>query len=316
MATPAESFRRFTPFTVTLTALTFALIVVGATTRAVGAGLSCPDWPLCNGKLIPTFEGGVFFEWFHRLIAGSVSMLFMGLVVWALVDRNLRARLWGVMTFAVGMLIVQIVLGGLTVLDLLKPYIVTLHLSTGSLLFGAFNLVMWRTLAVSRSLSPAESQPRGLKPLGAFALGLTYLQIVLGGLVASNYAAWACPDWPKCHGMWLPPMVGLVGIHMTHRFIAYLVLIVVTALAIVARKSPDLRIRVGAGIAGVLVWLQVALGVLNVLNGIPVPLTAAHNGCGEALFATLIAVTFALFAGVPAGDGPDSLPTLREAVAR
>ena len=110
MATPAESFRRFTPFTVTLTALTFVLIVVGATTRAVGAGLSCPDWPLCNGKLIPTFEGGVFFEWFHRLIAGSVSMLFMGLVVWALVDRNLRARLWGVMTFAVGMLIVPIVI--------------------------------------------------------------------------------------------------------------------------------------------------------------------------------------------------------------
>lgn len=315
MASPIESFRRFRPLPVGLVALTFCLVVLGATVRLLGAGLSCPDWPLCNGQLIPTFEGGVFFEWLHRLVAGTVSAIFMGMLVWILVDRNLRERLWKLALLACVMLGVQIVLGALTVWKLLNSNVVTTHLGTGTALFGVFVLIALRSL---KEATPAEAplvQPRGLKALALVSLFAVYGQILLGGLVASNYASLACPDWPTCHGMWLPPMVGFVGTHMTHRFGGYLVFLLIVALVVVGQKSPHARTRTGVLVAGAIVTVQVALGILNILMAIPVPLAAAHNGVAELLWVAMIALNFHLFGSTSVAQAPRE-PALREAMAQ
>ena len=75
-----------------LLCLTTGLIVLGALVRAHGAGLACPDWPLCFGRLVPRFDLRVAFEWTHRLVAGSVSILFVALGI-ALLGRPLtRSR--------------------------------------------------------------------------------------------------------------------------------------------------------------------------------------------------------------------------------
>ena len=58
-----------------LAAVTYVLIVLGALVRAHGAGLSCPDWPLCFGEVIPEFDFKIAFEWGHRVLAGSVGSL-------------------------------------------------------------------------------------------------------------------------------------------------------------------------------------------------------------------------------------------------
>lgn len=314
MASSLVTLRRFRALAVALVFLTFCLVVLGATTRLMGAGLSCPDWPLCNGQLIPTFEGGVFYEWLHRLVAGAVSLLFAFMAGWILLDRTLRERLWKLAVLAVVMLGVQIVLGALTVWELLRANVVTTHLGTGTLLFGLFVLIALKSLREADVTRIRPPQPRGLKALAFVCLAAVYGQILLGGLVASTYASLACPDWPTCHGMWLPPMVGFVGTHMIHRFGGYLVFLLVVALAVVGMRSRDPRVRQGVLVACGLVSLQVGLGIASILLAIPVPLAAAHNGVAELLWVAMLALTFHLSGPVEALRSPAG-PSFREAVA-
>ncbi|MBO9540227.1 heme A synthase [bacterium] len=295
MASPADTFRRFRPLPVGIVVLTYCLILLGAITRLMGAGLSCPDWPLCNGKLIPTFEGGVIYEWLHRLVAGTVSMLFMGMLVWIFVNPTLRKRLWKLALLAVAVLGVQITLGALTVTKLLKPLVVTMHLGTGTLLFSTLICIAGATVLAAKDAPAAPRQPKGLKPLALLTLVGVYGQILLGGLVASNYASWACPDFPTCHGMWFPPLTGFIGLHMIHRYGAYAVTLIALALFVVGRKAEGPRMRLGISVVFALVCAQIALGIANVLMKIPVPLAAAHNGLAEAILATLVALNFALW---------------------
>lgn len=289
-------YRRFTPLAVTLASMTFALIVLGALTRAMGAGLACPDWPFCNGKLIPTFEGGVFYEWLHRLVAACVSLVFLGMAGWIAWAKPLRSRLGPWALAAIVLLGIQIVLGGLTVLKLLDSRVVTFHLATGTLLFGTFLVIALRARAAATGYLARRDQPRGLRGLAIATLLGVFGQVLLGGVVASNYAAWACPDWPTCQGTLFPPLVGYVGLHMIHRDGAYLLTVLVLACWWIGRRSPDTWVRRGCGAMLVLVLVQFALGVANVLWHIPPGITAAHNACGEALFATATMVNFALFA--------------------
>jgi cytochrome c oxidase assembly protein subunit 15 len=288
-------FRRFAPLPVTLVVLTLGLIVLGATTRLMGAGISCPDWPLCNGKVIPEFEGVVFYEWFHRMVAGSVSTVFLvqlGFILWHPV---LRSRLLGPALFAVVALAGQIVLGALTVLKMLQFQIVTMHLATGTALYAMFIVMMLVSLREAGGWSPAPTSGR-LRVFGIVTAVAVYLQILLGGLVATKYASWACPDWPTCQGMWFPPMVGFVGIHMTHRYGAYLVALLVVGLGTAVWRHSDVHVRLAGRVAIAVVLAQVVLGIVNVLLHIPVPVSAAHNGLAEILLAVAIALAYGLAA--------------------
>lgn len=314
MASPSETFRRFRPLPVGIVALTYCLILLGAITRLMGAGLSCPDWPLCNGKLIPTFEGGVIYEWLHRLVAGTVSTLFMVMLVWIVVNPTLRKRLWKLALLAVGVLGIQITLGALTVTKLLKPLVVTMHLGTGTLLFSTLICIAASTVVASKGLPAAGQLPKGVKPLALVSLVAVYGQILLGGLVASNYASWACPDFPTCHGMWFPPLTGFIGLHMIHRYGAYLVALVAIALFVVGRKAPTPGIRIGIQLVFGMVLAQIALGIANVLFKIPVELAAAHNGLAEAILALLVGLNYLLWTRGAAAE--PSEPAREAAVAR
>ena len=85
-----------------LALLAWCLVVFGALVRAHGAGLACPDWPLCFGELIPEFDLQVAFEWGHRVMAGALSVVLAGLVAFVLRVRELRARGFGLQIFLAG----------------------------------------------------------------------------------------------------------------------------------------------------------------------------------------------------------------------
>jgi len=284
-----------------LCALTTGLIVLGALVRAHGAGLACPDWPLCFGELVPRMNLEVAFEWTHRLVAGTVSLLFVGLGAAALRDAELRPRVARLLAAGAALLALQVLLGALTVWHLLASWTVTSHLLVGN----SFNACL---LLLALALRDAAGGPQrtsfvapGARAAIAVAAAVLALQLALGGLVSSSFAGMACPEWPRCNGgLWFPSLRGNVGLHLAHRWNAYLLLAGLAAAAFAARSSPALRTL--AALALALGVAQTAAGVANVLLAIPVELTALHSALAALLVLTL---TAALRAAFRKGSGLD-----------
>jgi cytochrome c oxidase assembly protein subunit 15 len=257
-----------------LCALTTGLIVLGALVRAHGAGLACPDWPLCFGEVVPRFDLEVAFEWTHRLVAGSMSLVFAALAVLVLRRPALRRRVGRALGVAAALLAAQVLLGALTVWHLLAAWTVTAHLIVGNS-FNACLLLL--ALQLGRGPEAAgERAPARVRGLLLATGALLAIQLVLGGLVSSTYAGLACPQWPQCNGgYWFPSLRGAVGLHLAHRWNAVLLLAALAAVAVAARGLPRLgRLTALALALGV---VQLAAGVANVLLSIPVEVTGLHS---------------------------------------
>lgn len=284
-----NSYRLASRLAAALVVTTWLLLVFGSTVRAHGAGLACPDWPLCFGEVVPRLDFHVFLEWGHRVLAGGVSVVYLtlgGLLFAKKAPRNVRL-LWGA---GLVVLAVQIVLGGLTVLELLAEWTVTSHLVAGN----TFTLTLFVLALTLRELDrPLQREAVGpAQRLWAMRLGaLVLAQLTLGGLVSSSGAGLACGTWPGCNGAaWFPTLQGLIGLQVAHRIGAYLVL----AAALVTAGVTRLHGRTGkaALIVVGLVLAQAGLGIANVFLRIPVELSVAHAG-GAAL--VVLATTWLVY---------------------
>jgi len=282
----------------------FGLIVLGAIVRATGSGLACPDWPLCHGRVIPPLQTQVLLEWGHRFVALLVSLGTLALAVRVLARTALRGALGGLVAAALVLLAMQIVLGALTVWKLLQFGVVTWHLGNALLFLAALIAIAERAARLADG-DPGESSADWGPRIGLMAATLaTLLQVLLGGLVSTQHAGLACPDFPGCHGVLAPPLEGLVGLQMIHRYGAWLLTVLLVGVAFGARRAQDPRVRAAAAILPALVLLQIVLGVFNVLLAIPVWITAAHLATGTLLYALLVVATLRAFAPLPAGEAP------------
>ncbi len=271
-----------------LAGLIFFLIVVGGLVRNLGAGLSCPDWPLCQGEIIPQFDLRVFAEYFHRLFAAAVSTLTLVLSVVIFIKPEFRSKLGRPALLALGLLFSQVILGGLTVLKLLQSEIVTLHLATGTLFFGT---VLYMALK-SKTLGskPSGVGHRRLFELGVFTIGAIYVQIILGGIVSSHYAGLACPDFPTCNGKWWPTMTGNIPYQVIHRLGAGTVFLVTIYFALKLINSKKFKPKAVPIILAL--FVQIGLGIANVLFRLPVPMSVAHLAVAECLIALILMSTY------------------------
>ncbi len=266
-----------------LVACTFVLIVFGASVRVHGAGLACPDWPLCFGEVIPPIDFGVALEFGHRVLAGSISLGFAAVLGLVFVRREEAGRLPLVLgAIASVVLLVQVILGGLTVLELLAEWTVTSHLLAGNTFCM---LLLLLSLSLREAASPVVRE--AVTPMvRAATIGMAVLlpiQLALGGLVASSYAGLACGTWPTCDGTtWFPTWSGLVGLQLAHRVMAYALL----GMAVVGVAVTRARGRTGraALLMFVLVLLQAVIGIANVMLRLPVEVTLAHSAGAAALW--------------------------------
>jgi cytochrome c oxidase assembly protein subunit 15 len=266
-----------------LAGLTYCLIVLGALVRAHGAGLACPDWPLCFGNLIPEFDFKIAFEWSHRVLAAGVGISFSVLAVLSLRRPGLRERMWPGLLATALILVVQIVLGGRTVLELLAYWIVTSHLVAGNAFALALVLLGRRLASFEAEGRDACLDARPDQRLATTMAGMLLgIQIVLGGLVSSSYAGLACPDWPSCMGgEFFPTWSGIQGLHLFHRWLGYTVVLAIGFAAWVDRSHLGSRRWIGA--AAALVVAQVVVGVANVLLRIPAEVTGLHSALAAGL---------------------------------
>lgn len=265
--------------------LSVGLIALGGATRAVHAGLSCPDWPLCFWQVVPDVHYEVYYEFLHRVLAGVVGLLVLGIQGYILFTPSASNRARWVAGASIVVLLTQVVLGALTVLKLLQAKVVTLHLAFGVLLFA---LLLWNYWILTRPKALALRVPR----IWLLALPtLVYGQVILGGLVSTNYAGLACPDFPTCQGLWWPALQGHVALHWIHRLGAYaLVVVLIGHYLWVRAQRGDLSIP--RWILGVLT-VQILLGIANVVYQIPPIVTVLHLVGG----ATLLGLTLRQVAG-------------------
>jgi cytochrome c oxidase assembly protein subunit 15 len=285
-------------------AFVFVLVVWGGVVRLSGSGLAIPDWPLAEGKLIPRAHPNVLIEYTHRAIAGIVGILTLWICVTVFRSARWRSRLGALTVAALITLALQIFMGARVVLDELPVDRVVAHLLLAFLFFGI--LLRMALLARDPELdgvggsSPtdagtASGAHRGLARWAAIAATAVFAQAGLGAWVSSSGAALACPDFPTCHGQWLPKLEGLIGIQFTHRLGAYLVSLIILGLLFRAAPRPlPPRARWPLRISGILLAMQFTLGVMNVLLHVPLPVSAGHLGTALVLYGTLIVASHEL----------------------
>lgn len=303
-------------FAVLLAVCTLGLIVAGAMVTSTDSGLAVPDWPNSYGYNMFTFPpskwiGGIFYEHVHRLIASTIGLLTIVLAVW-LHRREPRRWLRRLGWLALALVIVQGILGGLTVRFFLPTPISVLHGCTAQTFFCiTVAIAVFTSRSWIMSLPPMETAARpALTTCSIILTGVVFMQLVLGAVMRHTESGLAILDFPLANGRIMPDIsdtaltqynetrrlghflpevtAAQVMYHMAHRYWAVVVAVVLLAtmrLAIV--RHGDIRsIRRLAWAGIVLLCIQIGLGAWTVWSGRHPYIATAHVAVGAATLGT------------------------------
>ena len=283
----------------------WALVAVGGIVRVTESGLGCPDWPLCDGRVVPAQQKEPIIETSHRWVAGLVTVLVVLVALWAW--RRYRSRRDVVVPAVTAVLLVpaQALLGAIVVWLELPGWIVGVHFVVGMLFLAATVLTAgaaWRGSAGVRASD-------GFTRLAWSTAGVALVLVGLGAAVVSADAEHACgQDWPDCNDAFASGGAD-AWLQVAHRSAAYLVAGLAVALAVQAWRGHAPRLAGGAPLAAVAV--QIAFGVSLVLAGeesaAHEPLAMLHVAGAATVWATLVAL--AALVGLPQHERlPAALP--------
>ena len=295
--------------------LAFGVVSLGAWTRLVDAGLGCPDWPGCYGfAIFPMTEAEIaqanelyperkfeiekaIPEVVHRYFAGFLGLLIIGIFIMSLYLKPYNSLVTKLTGALVVLVLCQSTFGYLTVSLKLWPQVVTMHLLGGF----ATTTLLFLTYMKLKDLDTGSSEPFGVSKktyrLLNFAFPGLVAQIILGVWLSSNYAAFACPDFPLCQGQILPDSDFQMGfnfmqsigpdylggkldhqsrtaIHLVHRLGALIVTFYFVAL--IASFYSE-KLKKYSGVLTFFLFLQLLLGVSNIIYRLPLYVAIAHN---------------------------------------
>lgn len=303
-------------------AFCFVVIGLGAWTRLADAGLGCPDWPGCYGFVtFPTTPDEIAIaenlypdspveidkiipEVVHRWFAASLGLLAIALLFIAFRENKLKVESATLLLVIIG----QGIFGYLTVSLKLHPLIVTSHLFGAMIATSLFLVIFMKSLKITKTYDVLVRN----KTLIIIGFVLIIFQIFLGAWTSTNYAARACLDLPYCQGQLVPDVdfkegfnlfqsIGpnylygqmsneaRVAIHLTHRVGAIVVFFYSLFMAFKLWSKETKPIIIGFL---VVLFIQVFLGVNNVLSSLPLWNAVAHNIVGVMLFLSFVIMTF------------------------
>lgn len=299
---PTQGFR----FLVLAAALSaWALVAVGGIVRVTESGLGCPDWPLCEGRLVPAQQKEPLIETSHRWVAGLVTVLVVFVFVWAWRRYRTRRDVVVPALAAVLLVLVQALLGAIVVWLELPGWIVGVHFVVGMLFLAATVL----TAAAAWRRDTGLPATDGFVRLAWSATGIGLVAVALGAAVVSAGADDACgQDWPSCNGQFASGGAS-AWLQVAHRSAAYLVAALAVFLAIQAWRGRGPRFAGTAPLA--VVGLQIVVGVSLVLGGedsaAHEPLAMLHIAGAATVWGALVAL--AALVGLPQHDRtPAMLP--------
>jgi cytochrome c oxidase assembly protein subunit 15 len=294
-AAPLHRFAKF------VAACTVLLILAGSLVTSNDAGLSVPDWPTSYGWSMFTFPpsmwvANILYEHGHRLIASSVGFLTIILAVWLwMVEPRRWMRLLGVA--ALGAVVAQGVLGGLTVLFFLPPAISTAHAALAEIFFCiTIAIALFTSPEWLRGYDPAEAgvNDRMLRAVATTTTALIYTQLLIGATMRHTGAGLAIPDFPLMFGHLIPDHWDpKIAVHFAHRVGAAIVTlgILATAAHVGYHHRRRRELTRPAALLVALVATQITLGALTVLSRRAVWINSLHVVCGALVLTTSLVLT-------------------------
>src|SRR2546423_2588980 len=283
----------------------FLVVVWGGVVRVTGSGLGCPDWPLCHGQFLPSLDAATRIEWTHRFLAIGGGVGVAAVVLWAFIVYRADRRILALAIIAAVLYPLQAVLGAITVVLELPPEWVTVHLANAELLLATLTVLA----VVVRWPSTVRVPNGGWTWLAVAAAVGTFVLLVSGAYVRGADATAACPGWPLCGAVLLPPLgvdtshaslvprvdfpsTGAPAIAMLHRYIAAIVGLMVIGASIEAwrhrRDAPGLG---PLAIATAVIFVaQVAIGAANPLTGFSPWALGAHPAVASLLWCSVVAL--------------------------
>ena len=308
---------------------TLLVISVGAWVRLTDAGLGCPDWPGCYGLLTPPISdlelaqaknihpdaiidtGKAWREMLHRYLAGILGLyIFFTAYLTFKYSKNTS----NILPIALVMLIIiQSIMGMLTVTELVKPTIVTIHLILG---MTTASLMYWNGLKVAVNHNMINLNRTLVLIITLCIFGLL-TQIILGGWTSTNYASLACTDFPKCSNQWWPnnmdfksgftifnlPNINYEGgsleynaklaVHFTHRIGALILSLLFLWLFIyLFFLQTNKNIKKVGMIVMTLFIVQIILGISNIVFSLPISIAVLHTVNASALLMSMVALLY------------------------
>ncbi|HTU69393.1 MAG TPA: COX15/CtaA family protein [Candidatus Baltobacteraceae bacterium] len=268
-------------------------VLLGSWTRINGAGMTCPDWPLCHGMLIPSMGGGTIWEWMHRLFAFSVAPLVLAVMIAAWRVRD-RARYVTPTLGVIGALfVVQCLLGAATVHLANSPISVVSHWATAMAFIAALCAMMLFAGNPDDAQPPASASHAEIALVGILAgtTLVTFVTMCIGAYVSSSGDGLACLSIPGCAGTIVVYTQGQY-VQMLHRAIAAATLLcAVSSFAFAWMRPVSVRVRIAVTTGLGLVFVQIVLGLLNVVLRLPMDLREAHAFNAALLFLAFVIAT-------------------------
>jgi cytochrome c oxidase assembly protein subunit 15 len=320
-------------------ALVFAMVVVGGVTRLTHSGLSITEWEPIVGTLPPLSDGDwadafdryratpefrqvnpdmrleafkriYWWEYAHRLLGRAIGAAFLLPYLWFLVRRRVPQGYAGALGAifvlggvqgALGWYMVQ---SGLVDDPRVSHLRLTAHLGVAFLIFGA---MLWVALSLSRP-RPASPDKPALRRFASLLVGLVYLMVLAGGLVAGIRAGFAYNSFPRMNGHWVPPEIlmlepwyrnftnNMATVQFDHRLLAATLALLVPWFVWRMHRTADVLppARRAADLFLALLVVQIALGIATLLLVVPLPLAAAHQAGAVLLFAAALNAAHAL----------------------
>lgn len=265
-------------------ALAYFLIVFGGYVASSESGMGCgPDWPLCNGEVIPELHGETLIEFGHRVIGAVLFVLTIALFVMVKKETN-RPRPRKIANWMLGLFILQLVMGAIVVFYHLPSMMITIHLLI-AMIYLAMLIWFWRY----DEWSPSANNNTGVKKHLSILSLLLFVTIGIGAYVKHQQYGLAC-GYLTCGDSLLPQTIPEL-LQTSHRWLAILTMVYTLMMTYKIFSTPNSHhshLKGRMVLALIVMLLQIIIGIMTIVSFVSISFAVLHLAAATLLFVIII----------------------------